>query len=190
MPEERWRCFVAVPIGEQLRDQLSEYVAVLRQSSWADAWRWTDPQSWHITLAFLGAISPSTVPSIVDRVREVAGRHRPFTVRTTGLGAFPSTRRPRVLWYGISDESALLKCIAAQMRFTLGVERTEQFRGHLTLARARGGHDDVNRLFPERFSQFQSGLITIDRVALYRSNPGPGPLRYAVLHDIALVRSA
>jgi 2'-5' RNA ligase len=113
MPEERWRCFVAVPIGEELRASLTSYVEQLRRSPLADAWRWTDPASWHITLAFLGDIAPSSVPVVADALREVAARHTVFTVPTGGLGVFPSSQRPRVLWYGLEDLEGRLAALAA-----------------------------------------------------------------------------
>lgn len=61
----RWRCFVAAPIDEGLRASLEQSV---------DSWQSRpDPASWHVTLAFLGAIDPAeaAAPSgavLLDRI--------------------------------------------------------------------------------------------------------------------------
>ena len=100
MSDDRWRCFVAVPIGEALRDNLR--VAV-------DAWRgpgmhlrWTDPDGWHITLAFLGPIHAAAVPGLTERLTSIAVQSS-MSFQSGGLGAFPTPARARVAWYGVED---------------------------------------------------------------------------------------
>jgi 2'-5' RNA ligase len=161
---------VAVPIGDELRASLAEYVAELRKAPWADAWRWTDPASWHVTLAFLGNISPSSVPVIADALREVAGRHTAFTVPTGGVGAFPSAQRPRVLWYGIEDSAAKLTNLASDVRSSLDVDQSDVLRGHITLARRRRGWtDELQRTPPPNVSKVERSTLKVEMIALVRS---------------------
>jgi 2'-5' RNA ligase len=169
MPEERWRCFVAVPIGEELRASLTSYVEQLRRAPLADAWRWTDPASWHITLAFLGDIAPSSVPVVADALREVAARHTVFTVPTGGLGVFPSSQRPRVLWYGVDDPSGQLAALATDVRAAHHVVDSP-FHGHITLA--RGGEHRDRRLPTPQDLPPPSALARVRFPSLYRSEGG------------------
>jgi 2'-5' RNA ligase len=183
MPEERWRCFVAVPIGEELRASLTSYVEQLRRSSLADEWRWTDPQSWHITLAFLGSISSASVPEISGRLEEVASRHTAFTVPTGGLGAFPSIRQARVLWYGLGDSEGRLAELAADVRSVIHVNEESPFRAHITLARIRGS---LAGSWTAGIASFSAPPPMVKRIALVRSHLGNGPARYYILRELAL----
>jgi 2'-5' RNA ligase len=170
MPEERWRCFVAVPIGEELRASLTSYVEQLRRAPLADAWRWTDPASWHITLAFLGDIAPSSVPVVADALREVAARHTVFTVPTGGLGVFPSSQRPRVLWYGLEDLEGRLAALAADVRSALQVDEDRPFHSHITLARGRESVISPVTQLAHLYGDVDG--LSIDRICLYRTGRG------------------
>jgi 2'-5' RNA ligase len=189
--ERPWRCFVAVPIGEELRANLAAAVERLRDADPERdaAFRWTDPQGWHVTLAFLGSTPADAVPGIVEAMRGAASGIGPFQVATGGLGAFPSPRRARVMWYRIADPERRLRGVARAVREELGLEDGALFRAHLTLARARA----------ERGTGLDAGLlaaelpvseITVDRLVLYRSHHSRGPAQYEALSEAPLVAQA
>jgi 2'-5' RNA ligase len=180
-PDDRpWRCFVAVPIGPAVRDAVAACVAQLRTRADTDAWRWTDPEGWHVTLAFLGATDPEDVPRLARTLAAVAATREPFELAAGGLGAFPSTRRARVLWYGIADPRGRLAAVAREMQGALGLEAVDRFRGHLTLARARDRlGTDVSTVLAGVTPA--TARLAVDRVVLYRSHLGRGPARYEAL---------
>jgi RNA 2',3'-cyclic 3'-phosphodiesterase len=184
--EERWRCFVAVPLGERLRGELAQAVAELRARMpvLEEQLRWTDPAGWHLTLAFLGWVSPDSVEGVAGVVRDVATRHAPFTVTTGGLGGFPSRRQVRVLWYGLAGRSETLAALARETRAALGHEDESPFRAHLTLARSRARHERGVTV-PEVVwkSSMPSGEIAVGRLILYRSHLGRGPAHYEALAE-------
>jgi len=189
--EERWRCFVAVPIGETLRSELAAAVDALRTKAPADfaELRWTEPAAWHLTLAFLGPIPPEVVPGLAASMTEVAVTHPPFAVPTGGVGAFPSRRDVRVLWYGVTDRSRRLAELAVEVRNAMGLKESAPFRAHLTLARARG--DRGNPLAPAiRDAEFPTGVLSVDRLVLFRGHLGSGPPRYESLVEAALAAPA
>jgi 2'-5' RNA ligase len=179
---ERWRCFVAVPIGEELRAALRAGV-----ESWSDApdlagLRWTDADSWHLTLAFLGSVDADRIAELSATLREVVAAHPPMRLATGGLGAFPSPGRARVAWYGVADPDRRLAALARDVRRALGVEGSE-FRAHVTLARARR-EPVVARGLVAR--EAPSGTLVVDHVDLMRSHLGRGPARYERLSTAAL----
>lgn len=184
--EPAWRCFVAVPIPEALRDALRGYVADLRaDSARADGWRWTDAEAWHVTLAFLGATAEADVPAITDALRGSTVDADPFVVSGFGLGAFPRPSRARVLWYGIADQDGKLGTLARAVQEALGLDVPPRFQGHLTLARARdrNGTDGAAVLAGARPPQAE---IPVDRVVLYRSHLGRGPARYEAISTVLI----
>lgn len=182
MRPERWRCFVAVPIAESLR-------ADLRTA--AEAWhsdlsemRWTYPDGWHVTLAFLGSVEARTIPELVARVASVAERHPALRLETGGLGAFPSAARARVAWYGVRDRSGALGRLAGDVAIALGLDAAQAFHPHLTLARARQRSVDLRPWLAS--ASVPGGTLEVDQVVLMRSHTGRGPARYETLATIAL----
>jgi 2'-5' RNA ligase len=115
--------------------------------------RWTDPVSVHLTLRFLGEVAAERVAAVARAVGEAAAAGRPLSLEVTGPGAFPSPRRPRVLWLGVGGEVAALQALAADVEARLaalgvGPEEgagpgpaaatpTRPFAPHLTVGRAR-----------------------------------------------------
>ena len=181
---ERWRCFVALPIGDELRAALAASVAAWRERPDLAGLRWTDPVSWHLTLAFLGSVEADAVPGIAEAVSDVAARSEPMTLAGGELGAFPSPGRATVAWYGIVDSDGILHRLADDLRAALGLDDAQPFRPHVTIARARGRSVDLRA-----FLAGESGpsmTFRTDRIELMRSHLGRGPARYEVIESAVL----
>ncbi len=188
MTTERWRCFVAVPIGEALREDLRVAVDAWRARDDLAGLRWTDPDGWHVTLAFLGPTDPGSVPLLSERLASVANAHEPTSSTTGGLGGFPTPSRARVAWYGIEDGAGRLARVAADVAAALGLEATRPLRPHLTLARAR--HEPVDLRPWLASASAPRGMLAADRIELMRSHTGRGPARYETLATMKLGVSA
>lgn len=104
--------------------------------------RWVRPENAHLTLKFLGDIEKEALQDVHTALGEVARRHTPFSVQFSGLGAFPSHERGRVLWAGVDRGSPELTSLARGIQDsfeTLGFEREGRaYKPHATLGRARG----------------------------------------------------
>lgn len=96
MSTERWRCFVAVPINDVLRASLRASVAVWRERPDLTNLRWTDPDAWHLTLAFIGDVDASRIPHLRAALAQATLPHGPIRRATGGVGAFPSFAHARV----------------------------------------------------------------------------------------------
>lgn len=190
--EERWRCFVAVPIGEELRRRLAAYVDRLRRSPRADALRWADPATWHVTLAFLGDTDAAAIPALRQTLAGVARRHPAFGAATGKLGSFPAGGRLRVLWYGVDDVHGRLEALTREVRAALHLApEPGPFRGHLTLARARDGAEPLAlAAVASAGGEPPRGRIEVDRVDLYRSHLSSGPARHELLASAPLRAAA
>jgi 2'-5' RNA ligase len=137
-----------------------------------------------VTLAFLGATDPVSVPGLTSALAAIAGAHPALVLTAGGLGAFPSPRRARVLWYGVDDPRGQLRRLAAAAARAVGLPAEGRFRGHLTLARARDRDGtDASSLVAAAATP---GTLRVDRLVLYRSHLGRGPARYAALSTIPL----
>jgi 2'-5' RNA ligase len=184
MTDERWRCFVAVPIGAALRENLRVAVEPWRSRGDLAGLRWADAEGWHVTLAFLGSTDPATVPALIERLASVAEAHQGSEATTGGLGAFPSAARARVAWYGIEDGEGRLASLGADVANALGLEASRRLRPHVTLARARREPADLRPWLAS--ASAPTGVLVADRIELVRSHLGGGPARYETLAAITL----
>ena len=187
MIDEGWRCFVGVPIGQPLDRDLRASLAALQAAASADAdeLRWIDPQEWHLTLAFMGPTAEEEIPRLIEALNDVAANHAPFAIPTGGLGAFPSRREVRILWYGLADRSRRLAELAIAVRIAVDCETASPFRAHLTLARARG---DRGVTLPATTWKvpMPAGSLAVEELVLYRSQLGSGPAKYETLATVPL----
>jgi 2'-5' RNA ligase len=185
MSHDRWRCFIAIPIGDRLRADLSRAVATWRADPAFAGLRWTDPDAWHLTLAFLGWTDPGAVASILASMRTVSDRASPATLATGGLGAFPSPGRARVVWYGIDDPHGVLADLSIGLHQALGLDVPEAFRAHVTLARARREPLRLRDAFDGLVAP--PGRLAVEEMRLMRSHLGGNrPARYEMLESVRI----
>jgi 2'-5' RNA ligase len=186
MTDERWRCFVAVPLSDELRGALAAAVERWRAHPATDGLRWTEPAALHLTLAFLGGQDPRDVPAVAERIRSVATGHRPFVAATGRLGAFHRGGSARVLWYGVEDPDGALSSLAGGLATALNTPLDEPFRPHVTLARARRRPVDLRGWIEPASLQAPVGRLGVSELRLMRSHLGGGPARYETLASIPL----
>ena len=173
------RLFVAVEIPEQARDAVDVAFAPWREGF--PKVRWAPRENWHVTLKFLGRTWPRLTDWVPKQVEAAAGGVEPFRTRVTGVGAFPSVGKARVLWAGLDDEDGFLSGLAVNIEAGLLDEfpaESRAFHPHLTVARS----DPPVKLPPE-FAE--TPLLTeeweVDHVVLFRSHLGRPAPRYEPL---------
>jgi 2'-5' RNA ligase len=183
---ETWRCFIAVPIPSGLRSDLEALVAAWRREPTAPDLRWTDPEGWHVTLAFLGQIHPEAIPSVVSQLSCVVPPIAPFTVSTGRLGAFPRPAAAQSAWIGVDDPRERLRGLAAAVQaVALPPDRQRPLRAHVTLGRSRVHRGEPLGTWLEGRA-FPTGELPVREVVLYRSHLGRGPARYEALAVVRL----
>jgi RNA 2',3'-cyclic 3'-phosphodiesterase len=144
--------------------------------------RWVRPENVHLTLMFLGDVSKDDLPiRVAEALEPVRGRHEPFEAEPSGFGAFPSTRRARILWAGIGEGSEPLRALAKDVEASLeplGFEREDRaYMPHLTLGRARRHPVVLEALeTPSTVPGF-----TVRNVELVQSVPSGGRATYSTL---------
>jgi len=148
------------------------------------------PDNIHITVRFLGELSPDEARSACDAARESVKTACPMTLAVRGVGVFPDPARPRVLWAGLSGDIRSLVDFHRVLEDNLcsaGFEREQRrFRAHVTLGRMKKGSVDPGKLarVMERYVDFQTGSFCIDRLGMYKSQlnaSGPVCTRLAAL---------
>ena len=187
------RSFIAIDFPEETRKALEDIQRALKQCG--AGVRWVRPSSIHLTLKFLGNIQPAQVEDIARAVAQEIRDQPPITLRPAGLGAFPSQRKPRVIWIGMEGEVQRLNGIQARLENALeplGFAREKRgFRPHLTIGRVK----DRRRLQP-----LVDAMATLDvppfnsfdanEIILYKSDLRPTGAIYTKLHRMPLAAPA
>ncbi len=130
------RLFVALNLPKCERQRIHRAARALREQGLPV--RWVDPKRYHLTLKFLGEVRGEHVERIAAILGRVAAESPAFSADLSGFGAFPSVRRPDVLWLGIEPTPAL-RCLKQGIEWALadaGFDReTRAFHPHLTMGR-------------------------------------------------------
>jgi 2'-5' RNA ligase len=139
--------------------------------------RWTHPESWHITLAFLGEVPKESLAELTERLARAASRATPMELAVAGGGQYDS----HVLWAGIQGDRDRLGRLsetvtAAARRCRVRVDE-RPFRPHVTLARVRGGHGGPPtdlRPYVDRMTAFRTPRWLVKEMELFESVPPNG----------------
>lgn len=125
-----------------MRAAQKELDAHLRAAGQSHLLRWTPIENIHLTLRFLGESSATQRGALEHALAQVAASHAPLALELAGLGAFPSFRRPSVLWAGLRGPAQQLAALAALQAPIEQAARAARFAAeerpfspHLTLAR-------------------------------------------------------
>jgi RNA 2',3'-cyclic 3'-phosphodiesterase len=146
-PEDRIRLFLGVEISMAALRELTAAAEALRRKARTAGLRvrWVAPETYHVTLKFLGWTRPEAVGAISDVLGDAIAGVDGFTNTGRGLGAFPRTDRARVLWAGLDDPAGGLTRLAGIVESELepiGFAREQRpFHGHVTLGRIRQPED-------------------------------------------------
>jgi len=95
------RAFIAIEFPQHIQDAVEKQTARLRQTLGNEIIRWVPCQNMHLTLKFLGDIAASHVDFLKQMLAREAVSHPQFDLQISGLGSYPTSRRPRVLWAGL-----------------------------------------------------------------------------------------
>lgn len=184
---ERIRSFVAVDLDPSVLDALRRLQAELAATR-ADV-RWVRPAGMHLTLKFLGPVTPAHLDRVHGALRE-ALRDRPaLTMMARGIGAFPSLRRPRVVWAGLAGDGLgdLARCVEATLEPLGFAAEGRELTPHVTLGRVNSmrGWPALAAVI-DRHKADELGCTAVGAVIVYRSVLHRDGAQYSVLWSIPL----
>lgn len=169
----RIRTFIAVDIGDAIRSRVVALQQKLERTP--GGVKWTEPDNLHLTLLFLGEVDKMEVLSICRLVEKESRKLAPFTMEIASLGAFPTPRRPKILWAGVTEGAEAIKdlhdFIEAPLVERGGYRREDRgYTPHLTLGRIGSEErDEAWSSIIAAHADWSAGSVTIDEVLVMSS---------------------
>lgn len=187
------RAFIAIDLSAEIQRRLDEVAGQLKQRLSGGPIRWVPVDNIHLTLKFLGDVSLANLEMLKKILHSEVGRHHSFEMSVGELGAFPTLRRPRVIWIGVEAPPELMAIQTGIEDETarLGYAREERpFSPHLTMGRVsrNATSQDAHRI-SEVLGSYKAGFLGATRVQmvhLYRSDLQPGGAVYSRLFSASL----
>ncbi|MEW6309219.1 MAG: RNA 2',3'-cyclic phosphodiesterase [Bacillota bacterium] len=172
------RLFIAIALEQCVRAALA--AAAKRLAATGADVKWVEEENLHLTLKFLGEVEAGRIETLTAALTKAAAGAQAFTLSLDGLGSFPGSGAPRVVWarvYTGAKEAAALAARVEQAAAGLGFPREERsFSPHVTLGRRRtsyGGEALATAIAAGQLAASQR----VDEFVLYRSDLRPaGPV--------------
>ncbi len=146
--------------------------------------RFEAPEKLHITLAFLGWVDATQLAEIKEALADVAARQEMFGLRLDKISAFPSERRPRVVWVGAYKTDKRYRALSDDFRTRFG-ELGFAFKtdavAHVTLCRLK--HSDAPLPHIADFSPID---VSVREITLFQSLQAAHTTRYDILQRAPL----
>ncbi len=152
---------------------------------------WTIPENWHITLFFLGSTTELAVPLLQRLIEESFSKIQAYQTELRGVGVFPNTNNPKVLWLGLANLQPLMPAylrlgeLLQQNGFSFD---QKPLKPHLTLARVK--RTDNPSAFQSLLKEYQDAVfdqVDMNKVVLFESITTPvGPI-YKPLFEKQLI---
>ena len=196
------RAFLAVELGDHLRDQITLVQQDLRQrlsreSSQDIRITWVQPSSIHLTMKFLGDTDEHLIEPLREAIERAMPSHGAVHMPIERLGVFPRLLQPRVFWIGPSEQWEQSDDAKRLVALHRAVENCCQSVGfapegrplspHLTLARVKEGERHVGQALAKSGAMDRPvslGLLAVESIVLMKSELRPTGSVYTKLWEV------
>lgn len=174
------RLFIGIPIQSSNAFQTTENWRAGKLFR-SHVLKWAKPENWHVTLIFLGSTPESAIPLLQNLIENSFDSIPAFRTELSGLGVFPNTAHPKVLWIGIQDISVLmpsyLKLLELLLKHGFTLEN-KPLKPHLTLGRIKNSSGNaVFTMLIEEYCKTNFGTVEVGQIILYESiSSSEGPI--------------
>ena len=181
---ERIRSFISIDVEEgavldkiiRIQEDLKGTGAIFKP---------VERQNIHLTIRFLGEIPMKTIELVKEIMSKI--EFSQFKLELKGIGAFPSSSRPRVIWIGVGDGGEnvvqIYEQIEKELRRIGFPKEREKFVPHITIARVKRYTPALTK-YLRNHRDIEVGSIDVNSIRLKKSTlTSRGPI-YEVLFEV------
>jgi len=187
------RAFIAIELPAGIQAAIADSTAGLQKALPKPLVRWVVPRNLHLTLKFLGDISPANLEQLAGALKAALIHQERFSFSVGGFGAFPTPRRPRTIWIGLDAPAALttvqraVEGVSARMGYPA---EDRPFSPHLTIGRVgqEASPADLKRInaLLEATEVGTLGTVSVEAIHIFKSDLQPGGSVYTHLYAMPL----
>ncbi|HWR65694.1 MAG TPA: RNA 2',3'-cyclic phosphodiesterase [Bellilinea sp.] len=186
------RAFIAITLPSEIKTELESTIQKFKAQR-VKGVRWVAVENIHLTLRFLGDTSPADLEQLTKLLQAESTAYHSFSAEVASVGAFPNSKRPRVIWVGFQAPAVLNELVASieSAARSIGIQPEERgFSPHLTLGRVKKDASPADILnLGAALKSIDVGSLdgfSVTHFTLFRSDLRPqGPL-YSVLAQFNL----
>jgi 2'-5' RNA ligase len=175
------RLFLGLQPPEALRQELAALAIGMPGA------RWVAPENIHLTLRFIGEVSPADAEDLDAELRALSAA--PAPVRLQGIGTFGHGRKIHALWVAAARDPALMRL---RERVESAVQRAgfapdrRKFIPHVTLARMKAADPVRLEGFITAHNDRAFPAFEAEAVTLFESHLTRDGAEYAVCEEYPL----
>lgn len=173
------RLFIAIEIPEKIKGDL-----INAQKEFEHFGTIKFVKDFHLTLKFIGEISPLKIEKIKERLRTIGFKE--FELYLSKFGVFPNYKRINVIWIGIEPKRKIKKLQEAIENKLIDILPPErEFKGHITIGRVVSVNDK-DKLLDKLYDLKINGVFKVRNFYLIQSElTSRGPI-YTILEKYGL----
>ncbi len=190
---EKLRIFIAIDTPPEFKIQAERIQNELAASN--APVKWEKSTKLHLTLKFLGNVDTALKEKVESKLQHITLNRRPFWLRYNGLGCFPNTSNPRIIWIGCNPLSSDFEKLHRSIENActeIGFEREKrEFHPHITIGRVKIRSGKDRRTIPDLIKKMEN--LTFDAlenevqsVLLMKSELHPDGSVYSILKQFSL----
>jgi 2'-5' RNA ligase len=184
------RVFVAIPLPEEVKEQLAHLQKKLKVACPSGGVKWVGSENFHITVFFVGEVFEEAVEKIKEFLLERSQKLFKTSLQIKGVGYFGKESAPRVLWVGMSGELQQFAELASDIKhFTdsLNLKTDEKpFSAHITLCRINNpasGRELIKKI--KDFEKYETASFIANRIVLMESVLSSAGPTYTAIGEFA-----
>lgn len=160
--KDKFRAFLAIDFADNIRYDLTQFQKQLKLQLELHLLKWTKPENLHITMRFLGNITPDQYDKITSSLADSLLDIEPFILSLTELIIFPNSKRPVALALKPEPLAPLLQLnqLIEQAVIKHGIKpESRPFLPHLTLAKIKHRRDlELPQIKTPKFQTLARGI--------------------------------
>ncbi len=184
------RAFIAIDLPSNIKGEISKIQDKLKTN--LAQINWIKAQNLHLTLKFLGEISPEQLDAITRIITEISQAIVPFNIKLDDLGVFHDLHDARIIWIGIKQDAQLKQIVRLLETKIAGIEIAEEkraYNAHITIGRIKSAKELKPADLEKELNKEKNDLICANLefdaggITLFKSTQGLGGPIYTVLKE-------